>query len=221
MFRLTGVRKTIWPAVASLTLGSGMLPAQPTEVLFEDDKLTAGDERAGDQFGTTVGLSGDTAVVGAFLDDHAGGMWAGSAYVFVRGGTTWSEQAKLTASDAEASDRFGRSVAVSGDTVVVGAFQDDHSGVEDAGSAYVFVRSGTTWSEQAKLTAGDAAELPFGPPLPPGDRFGYSLALSGDTAVVGAHHDSVGGDFYAGSAYVFVRGGTTWTEQAKLTASDV
>jgi hypothetical protein len=166
-------------------------------------KLTASDGAAGDWFGYSVALSGDTALVGAFLDDDA----KGSAYVFVRSGTTWSQQAKLTASDGAALDCFGLSVTLSGDTALVGAFGDDGY----KGSAYVFVRSGTIWSQQAKLTASDGAA---------GDRFGYAVALSGDTALVGAVFDEVGTNTLQGSAYVFVRSGTIWSQQAKLTASD-
>ncbi len=87
-----------------------------------------------------MGVSGDTAVIGARYDDHAGGTNAGAAYVFVRSGGVWSQQAKLTASDAAASDHFGYSVAISGDTAVIGARGDDHAGGTSAGSAYVFVR---------------------------------------------------------------------------------
>ncbi len=171
-------------------------------------KLTALDAAASDQFGYSVAISGDTAIVGAYLDDDAGSA-SGSAYVFVRSGTTWSQQAKLTASDGAASDLFGYSVAISGDTAIVGAYGDDDAG-SDSGSAYVFVRSGTTWSQQAKLTALDAAAV---------DCFGYSVAISGDTAIVGAYLDDDAGSA-SGSAYVFVRSGTTWSQQAKLTASD-
>ena len=171
-------------------------------------KLTASDAAAFDFFGVSVAISGDTAVVGANFDDGKG-VDSGSAYVFVRSGTTWTEQAKLTASDAAALDQFGIEVSISGDTAVVGAFSDDDSGSR-SGSAYVFVHSGATWTEQAKLTASDAAI---------DDRFGRSVSVSGDTAVVGAVGDDDDGQ-NSGSAYVFVRSGTTWTEQAKLTASD-
>ena len=104
-------------------------------------------------------------------DDDAGSS-SGSAYVFVRSGTSWIQEAKLTASDAAESDLFGLSVALSGDTALVGALFDDDAG-SDSGSAYVFKRSGTSWSQQAKLTASDAAA---------DDTFGRSVALSGDTA---------------------------------------
>ena len=174
----------------------------------EQQKLTASDAAWNDDFGTSVALSGDTAVVGAPFDDDAGSA-SGSAYVFVRSGTRWSQQQKLTASDAAPNDDFGLAVALSGDTAVVGAIGDDDAG-RDSGAAYVFVRSGTRWSQQQKLTASDAAS---------NDLFGISVAVSGDTAVVGAYaDDDAGGD--SGAAYVFVRSGTRWSEQQKLTASD-
>ena len=150
----------------------------------EQQKLVASDGAASDCFGCSVSVSGDTAVVGADADDTAGGADAGSAYVFVRSGTVWSEQQKLLASDGAADDCFGQSVSVSGDTVVVGASGDDTAGGVDAGSAYVFVRSGTVWSEQQKLLASDGAA---------GDGFGYSVSVSGDTVVVGALWDDTAG----------------------------
>jgi FG-GAP repeat len=177
-------------------------------LIKKHQKLTAIDAAAGDRFGDSVAISGDTIVVGAAFDDDSGDA-SGSAYVFVRSGLTWTQEAKLTADDGAVGDRFGDSVAISGDTIVVGAEFDD--GVGDAsGSAYVFVRSGTNWSEQEKLTASDAAA---------GDRFGKSIAFSGDTIVVGAAFDDDSGAS-SGSAYVFVRSGTNWSEQEKLTASD-
>ncbi len=182
--------------------GSAYIFTRTGTVWTQQAKLIASDAAEYDQFGFSVALSGDTAVVGAYRDDHGGGTNAGSVYVFVRTGTVWTQQAKLTASDAAAQDSFGYSVAMSGNTAVVGAFADDDAG-SASGSAYVFVRSGTTWTQQAKLTASDAAA---------NDQFGISVSVSGDTAVVGAPG--------AGPAYVFVRSGTVWTQQAKLTASD-
>ena len=180
-------------------------------VASEEAKLVASDAGPDDEFGTTVAVSADTAVVGAPGDDHAGGVDAGSAYVFVRNGANWTEQQKLTASDAAPGDVFG-SVALSGDTIAVGALGDDTQGGGSAGSVYVFVRSGTIWVEQQHLTASDG-DL--------GDRFGSSVAISGNTLVVGASYDDHGAGFSAeGSAYVFVRQGTVWSEQQKLTASD-
>ena len=179
-------------------------------VWTEEAKLTAGEPSVdpADQLGRSVSLDGDTALVGAPLDDDRG-LDSGSAYIFVRSGGVWTEQAKLTASDAAGRDRFGNSVSLDGDTALVGAPADDDAGT-DSGSAYLFVRSGGVWTEQAKLTAGDAAA---------GDSFGASVSLDGDTALVGAEADADAGR-ESGSAYIFVRSGAVWTEQAKLTVSD-
>jgi hypothetical protein len=165
----------------------------------EQAKLVAGDPASADQLGFAVGIAGDTAVVGAPTDDDGGGS-SGSAYVFVRSGGTWSQQAKLVAADASSSDRFGWAVAIDGETVVVGADGDG------AGSAYVFVRSNGVWSQQAKLVASDAAAA---------DAFGWSVSVSGDTAVIGAKDDD-DPIMNSGSAYVFVRTGSAWSQQAKL-----
>ncbi len=170
--------------------------------------LVASDRAASDWFGKSVSISGDYAVVGAYLDDD-GGNNSGSAYIFVRDGTSWSQQAKLVADDAAAYDQFGNSVSISGDYVVVGASWDDDGG-SNSGSAYTFVRSGTSWSQQAKLVADDAAS---------GDYFGESVSISGDYALVGSYLDGDAGSF-SGSAYTFVRDGTSWSQQAKLVASD-
>lgn len=164
--------------------------------------LTASDASAGDQLGTCVAIDGDTVVAGALGDDAL----RGAAYVFVRAGTVWSEQQKLTALDGAANDEFGGSVGVNGQSAIVGAEGDDSS----RGSAYVFVRSGITWSEQQKLTATDGALR---------DHFGHSVAISGQDAIVGAIQDEIGGAV-RGSAYIFTRTGSVWSEQQKLLASD-
>jgi FG-GAP repeat protein/thrombospondin type 3 repeat protein len=164
-----------------------------------EQKLTASDGAALDRFGESVAIDGDTMVVGAPSDD----AFRGSAFVFVRSGGVWSEQQKLTAGDGATFDQFGTSVAIDGDTLAVGAFNDDGG----RGSAYVFVRGGGLWSEQQKLAAGDGT---------PGDIFGRSVAISGETLAVGAEGDVA----FRGSAYVFVRSGGVWNEQQKLTASD-
>jgi hypothetical protein len=174
----------------------------------EQAKITASDGMADDWFGYSVAISGDYAVVGAYLDDDAG-TDSGSAYIFKRDATEWTEQAKITASDGAASDHFGRSVAISGDYVIVGAPYDDDAGT-DSGSSYIFKCDGITWTEQAKITASDYAAL---------DYFGYSVAISGDYVIVGSHGDNAAGTD-SGSSCIFKRDGTEWTEQAKITASD-
>jgi FG-GAP repeat protein len=183
-------------------------PISRKAVAVLQTKLAASDGDAQDFLGVSAAVSGDTAVVGAY-DDDSPVADAGSAYVFVRTGSTWTQQQKLVASDAAATDRFGYSVAISGDTIVVGAREDDSPNT-DAGSAYVFVRTGSVWSQQQKLVAPDQA--PF-------DNFGVSVAIVGDTIIVGANlsNSPVSN---TGAAYVFVRTGSTWTQQQKLIASD-
>ena len=171
----------------------------------EQAKLVASDGAADDTFGTDVAISGDTIVVGTPRDDDDGAD-SGAVYVFVRSGTIWSEQAKLTASDAGAGDNFGSSVSIDGDTLVTGA-PFESAAASSAGAAYVFTRTGSSWAEQQKLVASDAAT---------GDLFGVSVAVSGDTVVAGAHFV---GDV-EGAAYVYLRSGSSWSEQQKLTGSD-
>ncbi|APR75713.1 Fibronectin type III domain protein [Minicystis rosea] len=170
-------------------------------VWIQQQKLLAPDGTADDDFGISVALSGDTALIGAHGDDSMG-----SARVFVRSGGTWTQQQKLTASDGALIDNFGCSVAVSGDTALVGAYGK----ASLTGAAYVFVRSGSVWAQQQKLTASDGA---------PNDSFGFSVAVSGDAAVVGAYQDGDNGT-NSGSAYVFARSGSVWSQQQKLIASD-
>lgn len=158
-------------------------------------KLTASDGASPDSFGNSVAISGDTVVVGSFLDDVAY-THQGSAYVFVEPGGGWADMtqtAKLTAGDGAEGDNLGRSVVVDGDTVVVGADLHDVGGNDDQGATYVFEKPGGGWgnmTETAKLTAGDGAT---------GDVFGCSVSAAGDTLVVGAWGD----DSDKGSAYVF------------------
>ena len=193
---------------AGSSSGSAYIFTRSGSSWTQQAKLTASDAAAGDEFGYSVAISGDTALVGAYRDDDAGNS-SGSAYIFTRSGSSWTQQAKLTASDAAADDWFGFSVSLSGDTALVGARFDDDDG-SNSGSAYIFTRSGSSWTQQAKLTASDAAA---------GDEFGYSVAISGDTALVGALWDDAP-DLDSGSAYIFTRSGSSWTQQAKLTASD-
>ena len=171
-------------------------------------KIVADDAAEGDRFGYSVAIVGDYAIVGAYFDDDAGNS-SGAAYIFTRSGTSWSQQAKIVASDAGVDDYFGISVAISGDYAVVGAGGDDDGGT-DSGAAYIFTRSGTSWSQQAKIVADDAAAS---------DWFGYSVAIDGDYAVVGAYLDTDAGGA-SGSAYIFIRSGTSWSQQAKIVADD-
>ncbi len=206
--------------------------------------LKASNTGAGDSFGHSVAISGDTVVVGAFQEDSKAksvngnqsdntSSNSGAAYVFVRSGTAWTQQAYLKAFNTDIFDNFGYSVAISGDTVVVGAPLEDSpdTGVNgsgfintflNSGAAYVFVRTGTAWAQQAYLKASNTDS---------GDNFGYSVAVSGDTVVVGAYQEdsnatgvngsqSDNSSTNSGAAYVFVRSGTAWSQQAYLKASN-
>lgn len=157
---------------------------------IEVSRLTASDSAAGDMFGHSEAISGEYLIVGMMGDDD-GGANSGSAYVFHRTGNAWTEVAKLTAGDAATGDSFGSSVAISEEYAVIGARGDDDG--LDSGSAYLFRRSGDTWTETAILAASDAAA---------GVSFGYSVATSKEDAIVGAPFGYEGGN-PAGSAYVF------------------
>jgi len=206
--------------------------------------LKASNAEGGDRFGRSVAISDDTVVVSALFEESSAtgvngdqsdnsAVLSGAAYVFVRNESTWTQQAYLKASNTEMEDLFGRSVAISGDTIVVGADWEDSTatGVNgdssdnsagSSGAAYVFVRNESTWTQQAYLKASNTETA---------DQFGRSVAISGDRIVVGARGEGssateVNGDqgdsaaAYSGAAYVFVRDEDTWTQQNYLKASN-
>ena len=191
--------------------GSAYIFTRVTDTTWTQQKILAGDRQQGDKFGTSVSISGDYAIIAAFFNDDVGSN-SGSAYIFVRDTEldTWSQQQKIVTTDAADSDTFGTSVSISGDYAIVGATGNDDS-FTDSGSAYILKRDGTTWSEQAKLVAGDPGQA---------DNFGNSVSISGDYAIVGARNEDTGGTDAAGSAYVFKREGTTWSQITKIFASD-
>jgi hypothetical protein len=172
-------------------------------------KIVPADASADARFGWSVDISGDTLVAGAYWDDGPLPN-QGSAYVYVRSGTTWTLQAQLQASDAAADDRYGSAVAIKNDDVIVGAIQGDGA-FSSVGAAYVYVRSGTSWSEQAKLLASDGQTS---------DYFGSTLDIDGNYVVVGSPFTPGTAGLTQGAAYVFLRSGTNWSEQAKLLAGD-
>jgi len=200
--------------VFALLLGSAAA-ASATEYL--ETEVTANDAAAGDWFGYAVAISRNTIIVGAPFDDDAG-AWSGGAYIFERtaaGSGSWEQVKKLVASDAAAGDEFGFSVTTSGNTVVVGAPDDGDSGAS-SGAAYVFERDvggSNNWGQVKKITASDAAT---------GDRFGYAVAISSNTIIVGARLDDDAGES-SGGAYIFEReagGSNNWGQVKKLAASD-
>ena len=171
-------------------------PLMVDPIAYIETELDASDGAANDYFGISVAISGDTAVVGAYQHKVGSNVAQGAAYIFVRQGITWAAQAELTASDGAASDHFGYSVAISGDTALVGAYNHN----SQRGEAYVFVEPSGGWSsgtETGRLTASDGVA---------GDLFGISVAISGDTALVGAHRHNNS----QGEAYVFVEPAGGW-----------
>ncbi len=193
--------------------GAAYVFVRSGETWSELQKLTASDGTKGDDFGISVWLSsdGNTALIGACLATVGTNTGQGAAYVFVNSGGTWTQQQKLTASDGAASDNFGLTVTLGGEdgnTALVSASATVGANAAQ-GAAYVFTRSGTTWSQQAKLTSSDGAA---------NDYFGWSLSLStdGNTALIGSYKDNT----VQGAAYLFANSNSTWSQQQEFTASD-
>ena len=212
---LTNLQPNLFEPSASGGSGSGSDGSTP--ILHESAKLTASDERWLDNFGWSISANGGVAVFGTPHDAcRVGSNFSrcGSAYVFRYNGTDWMEEDKLIASDALRQDQFGHSVSVSGDTALVGAWQDDCAagGTHTrCGSAYVFRFNETSWVEEQRLTASDAAI---------GGEFGISVSVSGETALVGAVWADCGEGIFCGSVYVFRFNGTRWVETQKLIPFD-
>ena len=202
MFRITDKASAAAIVIVFATTSVWALTAE------QEAKLLPGDGQPGDAFGLDVAVDGDTAVIGAHLDDDNASQ-SGSAYVFIRAGETWTEQAKLLPVDGADSDHFGASVAVDGDTAIIGSNRADDNGAQ-SGSAHVFTRTGSVWTQLTKLLPSDGVA---------DARFGFSIALDGDTALIGAEGDDDNG-LQSGSVYVFTRAANVWTETAKLLAAD-
>lgn len=179
----------------------------------EQAKLLASNGVAGDRLGYSIAIdsSGDTVIVGAYAADPLGYLQAGAVYVFVRVTGTWSQQAILIANDKANNDYFGYSVGISndGNRAIIGASQDD----SNKGAAYIFTRSGTTWSQEYKIVDANGASNFY---------FGCAVAMSGngDRVVIGAYADNLGGTS-SGAAAIYNRSVTsTWSLASKVQASD-
>jgi hypothetical protein len=173
------------------------------------DSLTASDASPLDNFGYSVAINGDYAIVGAPFWDSTGASNftdAGKVFVYMRSGTDWNEQAVLIASNPRTNQNFGWSVDLDGAYAVIGAPFDDQI-ANRAGAAYTFLRTGSSWSQQTKL---------LGVGQEGNDRLGYDVSISGDWVVTGAYYDDDSGR-NAGAAYFFQRSGVTWNEQDKVT----
>ena len=182
----------------------------------QQQKIVASDGGRNDQFGFSVAIDGNTAIVGA--RDH-GKEYEGAAYIFTKIGTTWSQQQKIQASDKATRDYFGSSVAIDGETAIVGAHRknqevDGNDKRYDTGSAYIFTRVSNSWSQQQKIVASDRSR---------DDQFGFSVDIDGDTAVVGTctkRQEMDGTPVGLGSAYIFTRSENSWSQQQKIVAGD-
>lgn len=175
----------------------------------EEQKLTASDGMMDDRFGVSVGLDGDTAVVGAYLAEINGNAHQGAAYVYEKIGGAWVETQKLTASDGQKQDSFGSAVAVEEDTIMVSAPSADIAGNLGQGAVYVFDRVAGDWIEQQKIVIFNGQ---------PNDLLGqYNIGVDGSRAVVGTPSATVDGINNKGAAYVLRKEGGIWVEEARLT----
>ncbi len=177
-------------------------PTPQPETAGPSTRLTPAQSAAGDSFGQAIAVDGNTAVIGAPQANNS----QGAVTIFTRQGSQWRETARLTASDGAANDNFGRSVAVSGQTILVGASGHSAAGWQ-AGAVYVFEFSNGRWQETAKLLPASAQDI----------RFGWSVALAGDTAVVGAPYRYQGEMLNVGAVTIFNRQGQEWRQQIRLT----
>lgn len=184
----------------------------------QQQKIAALDGAGGDQFGYSVSIDGNWAIAGADKDDNENGDLAGAAYLFHWDGNSWGQYDKLIASEpypGATSDEFGFSVSISGDKAIIGAWGDneDVTGVDFFGSAYLFHWNETTseWEQQTRITAAEGQG---------GDRFGWSVSISGGQAIAGAHYADINGINSAGAAYLFHWDGLAWAQQEQLVAFD-
>ncbi len=175
---------------------------------IEQQKLISNDGTSNDGLGGAIDIYEDTIILGAEYD-APNGTRSGSAYVFTRSGSTWTQQAKLIPSDGDSNDYFGHSVAVYKDMAIIGAHRDEDAG-SNGGSTYLFTRSGSTWTQQAKILPLDVSA---------GYYFGKAVAVYEDTMFISAERDSTASSL-AGSVYVFSNIAGTWTQQTKLFASN-
>lgn len=186
-------------------------PLAMDSLVWNEQKVEPPDTGYDQLFGFAVAIDGNTALVGAFQADGTTDHDEGRTYVITKDGDTWTQAQVLTASDGAPVDGFGIAVAIDGNTAVVGAFAADVGGNSNQGAAYVFTRSGGTWSETQKLTADDGAAE---------DEFGLAVAVSGTTVFVGAPYAGIDGNAEQGAVYVFDGSGGSWNQVQKLTAND-
>lgn len=191
--------------------GAAYIFADAGGIWSEVQKISADDGAGGEQFGYRAELEGDTLVVSAFSATVNGNTAQGAAYVFTNDTTTWTQAQKLVADDGGLFDNFGASIALDGETIVVGANGATVDGVPAQGAAYVYTGSGASWRQEQKLIADDGTDY---------DNFGLSAALKGGTAFIGSPLAPVDGNNGQGAVYLFTESAGTWTQTQKLVASD-
>lgn len=199
--------------IASICAGffaSGQIVAAGT-IFSSETKLQATDGAAGDEFGRSVAIHGNTAVVAAWRGDVGPNADQGSAYVYIFNGTAWIFQQKLVASDGVPQADFGKSVAIQGDTIIVGASATKVGNNVQQGKVYVFTRTDTLWTQTQGILASDGDAL---------DHFGNDVSLDGNSMIIGASEDTIGATNFQGSAYIFVKSAGVWMQQQKIVSAD-
>lgn len=186
------ILRMVWILLLPMTLFSQV----------SEKKIVSSDATNSDEFGFTVAVDGDVAIIGAHRD-RPSGSYSGSAYILTRSSGNWSEQQKLLASDTDSYKRFGNAVDISGSHLVIGAMGDDHSGPA-TGAAYIFQNENGSWQEKAKLFESNADR---------DDEFATSVAIDGSTVLIGVPGD----EDETGSAYIYTGSGASWSEQQILT----
>lgn len=196
--------------VNGVSQGAAYVFVRTGAIWTEHQRLLANDGAAGDSFGKSVAIKGESIVVGASSDDVGANANQGSAYVFIRSGGIWSEQSKLLASDGSDGHGFGLGTAIDGDTTIVSSRIGSVNG-----SIYVFVRTQGIWTEQQRLSVCESS----------GSNgiacnFGSTISVSADTIAAGNRSLNVNGSISQGGVYIFVRNGTVWTQEQRITAAD-
>ena len=197
--------------------GSAYIFHRTNGVWKEEFKLIAFDGEAMDNFGCSVCICGDYVIIGASGDEINGKNGQGSAYIFQRIGDIWHQKSKLISPFGRNNDFFGIRVALSANHAIVGSPLDDSGGVTNQGAAYIFKKVNEKWVFESVLYADDALRKDY---VGYGFKFGCSVSLLGDFAVVGSYEDDINTNIHQGSAYIFKRIGTNWVQQTKLVAND-
>ncbi|MCC7015059.1 MAG: hypothetical protein IT454_21020 [Planctomycetes bacterium] len=204
------------PRLSTGLSGRAVVHVRSSGVWTQQAELLAADDAVGNGLGCALALDGDTLVVGARGATTGGFLGAGAAYVFVRNGSTWTQQAKLVPNDPEQSAEFGYAVALDGDTCAIGAPQSTSASTLFAGATYVFVRGGATWTLQQRIVPNAAFNAIYG------SRSGRALALRGNTLLIGAplSFDLINNAISTGRAFEWTRAGSSWSQSAEIVAND-